>query len=108
MERLEEKWSEDIEQITKESLDNIEKRREIAYSMDDNIIEKELLYQHYNVKIINEVLAYFKEHGLGYDYQRLIQEDYDKDIEDADNMAGNDKNRDSNQMENRSTGDSVS
>ena len=74
LEKLNEKWREDDDRIMNESLENVEKRQQLVAKEDDNAIQKELLYQRYNVKLIKEIFQYFEDHGQGEDYIKLLAE----------------------------------
>jgi hypothetical protein len=54
---------EDEERIWIESFENVEKRQQLLSQEDDSAIQKELLYQRYNTKLIREIFKYFEEHG---------------------------------------------
>ena len=62
-----------------ESLENVEKRQRLVSQEDENAIHKELLYQRYNVKLINEIFKYFEAHGQTEDYIKLLIETEDRE-----------------------------
>lgn len=101
--KLKEKWQEDEANITTESMENVEKRQQLIAQQDENTIQNELLYQRYNVKVINEIFQYFENHGQGEDYIRLLTEAEENDDESCDSGSKSGSERHSSRVENLST-----
>ena len=106
--KLNDKWVEDEERIWIESFENVEKRQKLLSQQDDSAIQKELLYQRYNTKLIREIFKYFEEHGQGEDYVKLLVEAEDAATEESGNESEGKSGRSSSKVERQSTEESGS